>query len=369
MKEIKAIKLTKENFSELTGEETVKEIISRFKDSKQVFVIINNGKYVGVLTQKEVIKATSDTKIKKIVRNAPKITKNTSLQEIARLMCENQLHSLPVFEGEVVVGIVHGDDVIEQLFYLIEEKHLAEDIMTENMITLSSEDTIASALVTLRENNISRIPLVKEGEFIGIVSLKDVVTKAIKPTEKLRKDILDERKTPLNLKINEIMVKNLITCSAKEGIRDVYNIMKKNDVSSVLVENRGIITKRDLLSHLTSHFSPEKEVFKIQIISKIRLNREKIRKELQTFLEKYKDLLKQGHIYVHITEHKETLRGEKLLHCRLRVRAAKKFDLTAEGFGESQTIGEALRKLRVLIIKSDEKQSAHRDIIDYIGLE
>lgn len=61
-------------------------------------------------------------------------------------------------------------------------KRKVEEFMTKDVITLRPEDTVAKAFATMRDNAISRIPVVnEEGKLEGLVTLHDLIIRFIKP--------------------------------------------------------------------------------------------------------------------------------------------------------------------------------------------
>ena len=51
----------------------------------------------------------------------------------------------------------------------------ASEIMTEDVITVSKDDTVKEVAKVLTETGISGVPVVEDGELIGIVSEGDLV--------------------------------------------------------------------------------------------------------------------------------------------------------------------------------------------------
>src|SRR5690606_5004899 len=112
------------------------------------------------------------TKAKKIMRSAPKLSLETTISEASRLMIENNLFNLPVFDKQKLVGVLHGDDLIE--YSLNQVKDVAvEQIMTTDTVTANQNDSIANVMILFREHNISRLPITDGQKLIGIISLKD----------------------------------------------------------------------------------------------------------------------------------------------------------------------------------------------------
>ena len=116
------------------------------------------------------------------VMSKPPITvhKNSSVQEAARLMFNNRIGSVLVVDDEGrLVGIVTERDLV----YLVAtgKVDLAKEypvwqIMTENPITASPEESVLEALVKMSEARIRHLPVVDEnGKPLGMVSYRDIM--------------------------------------------------------------------------------------------------------------------------------------------------------------------------------------------------
>ena len=54
------------------------------------------------------------------------------------------------------------------------------DVMTENPETCSEDDTVEEVATVLHEHNVSRLPVVRDGRLVGIVSRGDILREIVK---------------------------------------------------------------------------------------------------------------------------------------------------------------------------------------------
>jgi CBS domain-containing protein len=133
----------------VTDESTVKELaqILSLHQISGVPVINNNGKMIGVVTESDLIfqtkkvhiptvitildsvfylespekmgdemKKMAGIKVKDILTSTPiTVTETTQLDEIATIMAEKNVHTLPVMNGDTLVGIIGKKDIIRTL--------------------------------------------------------------------------------------------------------------------------------------------------------------------------------------------------------------------------------------------------------------
>jgi CBS domain-containing protein len=122
---------------------------------------------------------------------------DASVQEAAGLMVEHGISGLPVVdESGHIVGIVsEGDLILRQkprdkapwwrLFFEDGEELARQyqkaagttvgEIMTRDVISVSPEASIAQVAAILDDNHIRRVPVVDEGDLVGIVSRGDLI--------------------------------------------------------------------------------------------------------------------------------------------------------------------------------------------------
>lgn len=110
------------------------------------------------------------------------ISRNAGVDEAAKLMRDAHVGDLVVVEleeqGEIPVSILTDRDIVVSTIALgIDPRTLrVEDIMSTELVTAKSGDTMAHVIGLMREHGYRRIPIVnREGALEGIVSADDVV--------------------------------------------------------------------------------------------------------------------------------------------------------------------------------------------------
>ncbi|MBC7090155.1 MAG: IMP dehydrogenase, partial [Methanobacteriaceae archaeon] len=83
------------------------------------------------------------------------------------------ISGLPVVDNGKILGIISRRD-IEPIINSEAEKKV-EEVMTKEVVTVDESVTPAEALDIAYENKIERLPVVKEGELVGILTIKDIL--------------------------------------------------------------------------------------------------------------------------------------------------------------------------------------------------
>lgn len=135
-------------------------------------------------------------------KNVVSVNENADIKEIARALVENKVSGIPVInDAGKLVGIVsEGDllhketnprmpdyvDILGAIIYYHGLKRYhddyrklmatkAADIMTKKVITVAKDTTLEDAAQLMMQHSIKRLPVVENGEMIGIVSRADII--------------------------------------------------------------------------------------------------------------------------------------------------------------------------------------------------
>jgi CBS domain-containing protein len=97
-----------------------------------------------------------------------------NMYEVALKMKELNVGAIPIVDQEKVVGMLTDRDIVVRG---VAEKHpgstKVEDIMSNNLVTVSPDSTSKEAAKLMAEHQIRRLPVVEGDKLIGIVSLGD----------------------------------------------------------------------------------------------------------------------------------------------------------------------------------------------------
>jgi acetoin utilization protein AcuB len=119
-----------------------------------------------------------DSMSREIVTLAPDETVGTALA----LCRERRIRHLPVLSERRLVGIVSDRDLRSATPALGEPERaaalqqvLVEDVMADDVISALPDDPIEQAANTMRERRIGCLPVVEDGELVGIITASDVM--------------------------------------------------------------------------------------------------------------------------------------------------------------------------------------------------
>ena len=129
-----------------------------------------------------------------------------------------------------------------------------EDIMKEEVVVMQENEQVGHARNLMLKHGLSRILIAdSEGKPIGIITEKDL-------SRKLRGNGPEWKRRPIDkILISRAMTENLITIKPDEDVKNVVELMLKNEISSIpVVDNdglAGIVTKTDLLNFYNNKYN------------------------------------------------------------------------------------------------------------------
>ncbi|SMQ70142.1 CBS domain-containing protein [Bacillus sp. OV166] len=114
-----------------------------------------------------------------------------NVYEVALKMKQLNVGAIPIIDQEKLVGMITDRDIVVRG---VAEKHpgstKVEDIMSNNLITVTPDSSSKDAAKLMAKHQIRRLPVVEEGKLIGIVSLGDFAIREL--TDDQAKEALTE---------------------------------------------------------------------------------------------------------------------------------------------------------------------------------
>ncbi|HAS89673.1 MAG TPA: hypothetical protein DCS48_10270 [Desulfovibrio sp.] len=133
---------------------------------------------------------------------------------------------------------------------------LVKNWMSKDVITLTHDRSMMKAAKLLKDNDISRLPIVDEdGVLVGIVSDRDI--KEASPSKATTLDMHELYYLLSEIKIKDIMSRKVITVSIEDTVEKAAVVMEESKIGGIPVvdaDNKpvGIITNTDVFKVLIS---------------------------------------------------------------------------------------------------------------------
>lgn len=104
------------------------------------------------------------------------VSKEATLQQCAEVMEKHHVGAL-LIEDERLVGIITEQDIVRKSVIKdnIPSKTLVKDIMEQYLITIPPDADIFEALEIMRDKNIRHLPVMNNGDMVGLITTKDIL--------------------------------------------------------------------------------------------------------------------------------------------------------------------------------------------------
>ncbi len=121
----------------------------------------------------KLIKHLLDRKGRDIISIKPE----DSVLDAIRLMAEKGIGSLVVMEDQELLGIMSERDYARKVIIKgrSSESTAVSEIMTANVFTTSSSETVNDCMSVMTEKKIRHLPVVEDNAVIGMISIGDLV--------------------------------------------------------------------------------------------------------------------------------------------------------------------------------------------------
>ncbi len=119
------------------------------------------------------------------------------------------------------------------------------DIMSSPVEEIQSDATIAQAARMMKLSDIGVLPVIKDGDVVGVLTDRDIVIR-----------VISEGLDPQQTYVSEVMSSDIVCCSDDSSVQDAADLMENNQVHRLLVlsdtnETAGIVSIADIVRRIS----------------------------------------------------------------------------------------------------------------------
>ena len=242
----------------------------------RILVVDQEGKPVGILTEKDLIRKMrangpqwkrrpiDKISIRRVMTSHPiTITPFRELREAVEQMIKNNISSLPVVDNGELVGIITKSDLMDFYSQKFAKKWKVSQLMTSEVVTVNENHSIGHVISIMEDHKIGKVIVMRDNEPVGIITSGNISFANVEDPETgvsqekiafLHKIEGQEKRNVREVSMvtaGDITTTDLITISPDEDASNAATIMINKDLSGIPVLNKdelvGIITKTDII--------------------------------------------------------------------------------------------------------------------------
>ncbi|MCY4357264.1 MAG: CBS domain-containing protein [Gammaproteobacteria bacterium] len=109
------------------------------------------------------------------------IAPDATVYEAIQTLADKRIGALLVMDGNRLCGIMSERDYAREVILKgrASKQTLVSEIMTDEVITISSGSGVEESLAIMTKNRIRHLPVVDDGQIVGIISMGDLVNDII----------------------------------------------------------------------------------------------------------------------------------------------------------------------------------------------
>ncbi len=338
--------LMEKDFEYVGPEEQLSDVVKKMGqlDVHEIPVSQDGKRLMGVVSYSTLLKRrnlSSAAKAGSISVMPQEITPSTPLTEVAEAFLSSGYRQIPVVKGQVIQGVITRANMIRIVRGIKELRDIkVEEIMTKDVQTVSLNDPVEKALMSMKNLTIRTLPVVDTSNHLtGIIGIKQVANHNWRERKRETVGELTGERGPVEVKVSSIALDSVFTIGPEADLGKAADIMLDRNISALPVVDKeelvGIITKYDMIELITS--LRERDVVYMQITGLEQDDRfamDEMEKVITTTMQKVAKITRPMLFTLHITKYnaqgnnyKYSLNGRLITENKIWVASSTDWDL------------------------------------------
>lgn len=317
--------------------------------NKGAVIVTKDGEYYGLVDSRMVVrnmlKISKTHAISKYAIKVPVLDSSTSIEKAIHQFYASGAKALPYYEGKKISGVVHRGAMLKAILSLhLLSKYKVGEVMSTPVMAVAPETNISTARSIMKNNNLNRLVVIKDGNVKGILTNKNIMEFMGQSPERAPQFSASASKLGKDASVQEIAEENVFSVKQDEPVESAIRELVENKVSSLLVTKAGkpvgVVTVRDIFEAVATNAAGTEENI---IISGLDEYTEEFHDEILAALEELQERINKFHkmnvdsIALNVKRHRA-----KNYEMKLRVWLAKRgaISTSATGFSLDGTLNE-----------------------------
>ncbi len=245
----------------VSPEQTVVDAASVMKTRNISCAVVMDGnrQVVGILTERDLLQRVAaregpfgDKKVREVM-TAPvqTILPGMSIFEASSILESKKIRRLPVMENGELVGIITQTDLTRVLASYGMWRTVG-DVMSSRVATVHPNDTVRSASVEMAQRNVSCVVILEADRVEGILTERDVMKK-----------IVAAQKDPLQVRVCEVMSTPVLCITSDQSVFSAIKLIEEKKIRRLVVTDgpalKGVLTQTDIFRTVKKKLQEEEE--------------------------------------------------------------------------------------------------------------
>ncbi len=121
----------------------------------------------------------SQTKLpvsKFMIKNFKSISPNSTIEDAAKILYDDNITSLLVLDDGAFVGIITEQDLMSSTLVFGHKKNtMVKDVMSASLVSVEPTSSIIDAANIMVEKKIHKLPVMENNQIVGLISATDLM--------------------------------------------------------------------------------------------------------------------------------------------------------------------------------------------------
>ena len=241
------------------GSDSLSKALSLLTENGVGVLVFDKKKYLGMIDERGIRSSSGDASAahcKNVAIHTPVLSPSTPTLEVCKAFFSGRFKTLPVMEGEKLMGVVTRWEVLNALR---DEGHLVGQTVGAHMaspiLTIDQHAPLSVADATMQRSNVRRLAVLNNGQLVGLISVHDLLKAKAGP--KQRRPQMRQGTNGMNTLVSSFMRDNVETISPQASLFDAVEHMLDASVAALIVTEGkrpvGIITAKDIFESILFH--------------------------------------------------------------------------------------------------------------------
>ncbi len=301
----------------LDGSEPVSKAAAQLMDCTAV-IITKSGKYCGIIDHgciNQGVRDPSSVKCENLVAKPPVLSESSDIMERVDAFMMGHFKALPVVdEKDSPIGITTRVELLDDIHKgNLAPKGSVNDLMGTPAFSIDENETIGKTRTMMKEKDVRRLIVTKQGYPLGVVSIFDIGAWVTKPDpaggRKDKSGFKEDMKVD-DLKISQFIRPDVATVENNSSIDDAINRMIQKQVSAVVVLSNkkpvGVLSALDIFKIIKENAEAKDVVSISGLNDDTIIYYDTIKQKLNHVLGKFGQSFNITAVSVHVKEEKST---------------------------------------------------------------